>query len=86
MTTQDRKSIELEDVARPESERTLTPLHQESDIIQRQDDEEAMTDKGELTPEDPNAVSLVGIENPLNWPAGRKWKNIGSLSLMTLLT
>lgn len=39
--------------------------------------------------EDPNSVGWDGsddTENPLNWPAAKKWSNIGALSIMTILT
>lgn len=38
---------------------------------------------------DPDIVDWDGPddkENPLNWPARRKWMNIGLLSIITLLT
>jgi hypothetical protein len=39
--------------------------------------------------DDPNAVGWDGPSdphNPLNWPARKKWSNIGALSIMTILT
>ncbi|KAM5347291.1 hypothetical protein ACJ41O_010296 [Fusarium nematophilum] len=108
------KNIQMGDIARPESQRTLTPSshgsepakrqideeaakqHTEEEAAKRQTDEEAAmpaeTKEGESsssTPEDPNAVGWDGPDdpqNPMNWPAKRKWINIGALSMMTLLT
>lgn len=38
---------------------------------------------------DQNAVAFDGVddaENPMNWTAKKKWLNIGTISIMTLLT
>lgn len=38
---------------------------------------------------DPNAVGWDGDNdrsNPMNWPAKKKWLNLGALSVMTFLT
>lgn len=45
--------------------------------------------KGQTASDDPNAVGWDGPSdpnNPLNWPARKKWSNIGALSIMTILT
>ena len=43
----------------------------------------------EETPEDENIVDWEGPddpENPLNWPRGKKWANIVTISIITLIT
>lgn len=47
------------------------------------------TNKEDEYGQDPNSVSWDGPddpENPLNWPASKKWANIIALSVMTVLT
>jgi hypothetical protein len=47
------------------------------------------TYKNDAADGDPNAVGWEGPDDPaspLNWPQGRKWANIGALSVMTILT
>ncbi|KAM6535893.1 hypothetical protein FALCPG4_005420 [Fusarium falciforme] len=90
------KSIQLDDMARPESQRTLTPSVPGSESGKRQTDEEAavQSDNKEGEPsssetQDPNAVGWDGDDdpnNPMNWTPKKKWRCIGALSLMTLLT
>ncbi|KAF5019851.1 hypothetical protein F66182_8130 [Fusarium sp. NRRL 66182] len=80
------------DGVRPESQRTLTPSEKGSESAKRQDEEAAVsTDNTQDAAQsrDPNAVDWDGPDdpnNPMNWPATRKWTCIGALSLMTLLT
>ncbi|KAF4980541.1 hypothetical protein FZEAL_3476 [Fusarium zealandicum] len=88
MTTQvPTKSIQLDDIARPESLRTLTPSDNGSGIINREPDEEdarkTNDEKTEASLQDPNAVGWDGPDdpnNPMNWTATKKWTNIGALS------
>ena len=90
------KSIQLDEMARPESQRTLTPSVPGSESGKRQTDEEAAVQsdnkEGEPSssePQDPNAVGWDGDDdpnNPMNWTPKKKWGCIGALSLMTLLT
>lgn len=90
------KSIQLDNMTRPESQRTLTPSAPGSGPVRRQTDEEAVVQgdnkEGEPSssaPQDPNAVGWDGDDdpnNPLNWAPRKKWACIGALSLMTLLT
>ncbi|CAM1501487.1 Fc.00g034710.m01.CDS01 [Cosmosporella sp. VM-42] len=91
------KHILLDDLAGHESERTLTPTSDESIPVQHRGmDEEAAVESGgkesetsNPTPQDQNAVGWDGPDdpnNPLNWPAKKKWSNIFALSVMTLLT
>ncbi|PNP78901.1 hypothetical protein FNYG_07766 [Fusarium nygamai] len=74
------------DIERSASQPTLTPSCTGSAAKK---DEESPT-KEELTQdEDPNAVGWDGSDdpnNPMNWPAKKKWSCIGALSVMTLLT
>ena len=91
------KNILLDDLTGHESERTLTPTSDKNIAARRRTmDEEAPAESGgkevktlNPTQEDPNAVGWDGHDdpnNPLNWPAKRKWSNIVALSIMTILT
>lgn len=74
------------DGIRPGSQRTLTPSDNGSDTAKPRDEE---TTKEVAESQDPNAVGWDGPddpENPMNWPAKKKWSCIGALSVMTLLT
>jgi hypothetical protein len=74
------------DGIRPGSQRTLTPSDNGSDTAKPRDEE---TTKEVVESQDPNAVGWDGPddpENPMNWPAKKKWSCIGALSVMTLLT
>ncbi|KLP08485.1 related to multidrug resistant protein [Fusarium fujikuroi] len=74
------------DIERPVSQRTLTPSYTGSATKK---DEENATKEDLAQPEDPNAVGWDGPDdpnNPMNWPAKKKWTCIGALSVMTLLT
>jgi hypothetical protein len=77
------------DIERPGSQRTLTPSEPGSAAV-RKDEETATGTKEDIThPQDPNAVGWDGPDdpnNPMNWPARKKWSCIGALSVMTLLT
>lgn len=45
--------------------------------------------KNDAVSSDPNAIGWEGSDDPacpMNWADGRKWTNIGALSIMTLLT
>lgn len=91
------KNIKLEELPRPESQRTLTPS--EGSVTERPQttDEEAAfqaeAKKNETdasaSNDDPNAIGWDGPDdpqNPMNWTEKKKWTTIGALSLMTLLT
>ena len=90
------KTIKLEDLPRPESQRTLTPSEGSfTDRPQTTDEEaacqvEAKNETDASAPnDDPNAIGWDGPDdpqNPMNWPEKKKWTTIGALSLMTLLT
>ncbi|KAF5648506.1 multidrug resistant protein [Fusarium tjaetaba] len=74
------------DIERPTSQRTLTPSYTGSAAKK---DEETPTKEDVVEDEDPNAVGWDGPDdpnNPMNWPAKKKWSCIGALSVMTLLT
>ncbi|EWG55119.1 hypothetical protein FVEG_13166 [Fusarium verticillioides 7600] len=74
------------DIERPASQRTLTPSYTSSTAKK---DEESATREDVVEDEDPNAVGWDGPDdpnNPMNWPAKKKWSCIGALSVMTLLT
>ncbi|KAF5634212.1 multidrug resistant protein [Fusarium sp. NRRL 52700] len=74
------------DIERPTSQRTLTPSYTGS---APKKDEESATKEDVVQDEDPNAVGWDGPDdpnNPMNWPAKKKWSCIGALSVMTLLT
>ncbi|KAF4422086.1 multidrug resistant [Fusarium acutatum] len=74
------------DIERPASQRTLTPSYTGSAAKK---DEENATKEDIVQDEDPNAVGWDGPDdpnNPMNWPAKKKWSCIGALSVMTLLT
>lgn len=50
---------------------------------------ETKTAKEQNASDDPNAVGWDGPDDPnspMNWPARKKWANIGALSIMTILT
>lgn len=86
-TTDSAKSVQMEDI-RPGSERTLTPSINGSGTGKVRD-EEASKEQDVVQPQDPNAVGWDGPDdpnNPMNWPAKKKWSCIGALSIMTLLT
>lgn len=75
------------DIERPASQRTLTPSYTGS--AAKKDEESPATKEDVAQPEDPNAVGWDGPDdpnNPMNWPARKKWTCIGALSVMTLLT
>ncbi|KAJ9420111.1 major facilitator superfamily transporter [Fusarium oxysporum] len=75
------------DIERPASQRTLTPSYTGS--AAKKDEESPATKEDVAQPEDPNAVDWDGPDdpnNPMNWPARKKWTCIGALSVMTLLT
>ena len=89
--------IPLDDMIGHESERTLTPTNEDKPVPSRRNMDEEATVEGsgketgptDVTLEDPNAVGWDGPDdpnNPMNWPARKKWLNIGALSIMTLLT
>ncbi|KAF5986065.1 major facilitator family transporter protein [Fusarium bulbicola] len=74
------------DIERPTSQRTLTPSYTGSAAKK---DEESAAKEDVAQAEDPNAVGWDGPDdpnNPMNWPAKKKWSCIGALSVMTLLT
>ncbi|KAH6973121.1 major facilitator superfamily domain-containing protein [Ilyonectria sp. MPI-CAGE-AT-0026] len=92
------KNIQLGDLPRPESQRTLAmsdaslgtdrPKTTDAEATS-QDPEKGNTSPGSSAGDDPNAIGWDGPDdpqNPMNWPAKRKWSNIAALSLMTLLT
>lgn len=92
------KTIQLGDLPRPESQRTLAmsdaslgadrPKTTDAEATS-QDPEKGNTSPGSSAGDDPNAIGWDGPDdphNPMNWPAKRKWSNIAALSLMTLLT
>ncbi|CAH0040810.1 unnamed protein product [Clonostachys rhizophaga] len=97
-TEKSPKAIKLDDIDRPESQRTLTPSYKPSEAGMKTTDEEAAAsttdndNKGEasdVTADDPNAINWNGPddpENPMNWAPRKKWICIGALSVMTLLT
>lgn len=66
---------------------TLVPEETGSD---EEADLEAAPVKEEATPEtDPNVVDWDGPndpENPMNWSEKKKWLNIATLSILTLVT
>ncbi|KAK7421604.1 hypothetical protein QQX98_002071 [Neonectria punicea] len=92
------KTIDLEELPRPESQRTLTPSEGSLTTDRPQTTDEEAARKVEPTKnesdasapnDDPNAIGWDGPDdpqNPMNWPEKRKWITIGALSLMTLLT
>jgi hypothetical protein len=87
-TSESSKSIEMGDI-RPGSQRTLTPSDNGSDTGKVRDEEKATKGQDVVQPQDPNAVGWDGPDdpnNPMNWPAKKKWSCIGALSIMTLLT
>ncbi|UZP38112.1 hypothetical protein NXS19_005928 [Fusarium pseudograminearum] len=82
------KDLPMEDI-RPGSQRTLTTSDNESGTVKVQDEEKAAKEQDIVQPHDPNAVGWDGPDdpnNPMNWPAKKKWSCIGALSLMSLLT
>ncbi|KPM39753.1 hypothetical protein AK830_g6838 [Neonectria ditissima] len=89
------KNLTVDDVPRPESQRTLAPSEASATDRPQTTDEEAAVDIKKNEPDasapsdDPNAIGWDGADdphNPMNWPERKKWTTIGALSLMTLLT
>lgn len=82
------KDLPMEDI-RPGSQQTLTTSDNESGTVKVQDEEKATKEQDIVQPHGPNAVGWDGPDdpnNPMNWPAKKKWSCIGALSLMSLLT
>ena len=94
--TLDDKPPQVERITSPSRPSSLESTRNNSQIREEGDIEKAFAtheDKDvtaiEIQPIDPDLVDWDGPddpENPLNWPAKRKYMNIALLSIITLLT